>query len=532
MTASLLCDWVDHWARVRPGAPAMTFGERTFSWQQWRARILRLTGALRDAGVGPGDRLAVLDLNHLATVELTLAASSLGAATVVVNFRLSPDQIRYVLEDSGPVILFHGAQFAGLAARCVVIDDGYEPFLAAGQPDEGGSNAEPDDVCLVMYTSGTTGRPKGAQLTHRGINAHGEATNTVFQMGPGDVNLVAMPLFHVGGSCYAQAGIRDGAHTILLREPAPAALFGAIARGATHAFVVPAVIYGVLAAGEQAIAAFGGLKKIAYGASPMPVPMLRKALGAWPKAGFVQVYGMTELSGAVAMLTPEAHRDGGHPERLASAGRPVPGVEIRVVDPGTLEEVKPGATGEIWFRTAQAMRGYLNQAEATAATMTADGWVRTGDIGRVDAAGFVYVLDRLKDMIITGGENVYGPRSRACSAPARVWARAWSSASPTTAGARPSRPSSSPFPARGSPPPTSSRSAGTAWRTTSAQPRSISSTTCRATRPARSSSAPCASPTGPARTGLSERRMLVGATAVVSGGSSRCRTLPGCWVHG
>ena len=408
MTTSLLRDRVDHWARVRADAPAMTFGERTFSWQQWRTRIQRLTGALRDAGVGHGDRLAVLDLNHLATIELTLAASSLGAATVVANFRLSPDQIRYVLEDSRPVILFHGARFAGVAPRCVVIDDGYEPFLAAGQPDEGG-NTEPDDVCLVMYTSGTTGTPKGAQLTHRGINAHSTATNTVFQMGPGDVNLVAMPLFHVGGSCYAQGGIHDGAHTILLREPAPAAIFGAIARGATHAFVVPAVIYGVLAAGEQAIAAFGGLKKIAYGASPMPLPMLRKALDTWPQAGFVQVYGMTELSGATTMLTPEAHRDGGHPERLASAGRPVPGVETRVVHPGTLAEVKPGATGEIWFRTAQAMRGYLNDVEATAATMTADGWIRTGDIGLVDAAGFVYVLDRLKDMIITGGENVYGP---------------------------------------------------------------------------------------------------------------------------
>jgi acyl-CoA synthetase (AMP-forming)/AMP-acid ligase II len=417
---TLLSDRLDHWARVRPDAAAITFGERTFTWDQWRQRILRLTGALRASGIGAGDRVAVLDLNHIATLELTLAASSLGAVTVVANFRWSPDQVRYALEDSGPAVLFYGAQFSDLTAaagadalvpRQVVIggeDDGYETFLAAGQPDEG-SRAEPDDVCLVLYTSGTTGRPKGAQLTHRSVTAHSKAANSLLHMGTGDVNLVAMPLFHVGGSCYAQVGISEGAHTILLREPAPAALFGAIARGATHTFIVPAVIHGVLAAGEQAIAAFGGLKVIAYGASPMPLPMLQKALSAWPETGFIQVFGMTELSGAVTMLTAEAHRDGVHPERLASVGLPLPGVEAKVVDPATLDDVKPGETGEIWIRTIQAMRGYLNQAQATAEMKTTDDWLRTGDIGRLDDAGFLYILDRLKDMIITGGENVYGP---------------------------------------------------------------------------------------------------------------------------
>ncbi len=420
----MLRDRLDHWARVRPGDIAMTFGAQTFTWAQWRQRILRLTGALRAAGVRRGDRLAVLDLNHLATIELTLAASALGAATVPANFRLSPDQIRYILEDSRPVILFHGAQFAEVAAgagadtlvpRRVVIgrgddgeDDEYEPFLTAGQPDEG-ADAGPDDVCLVMYTSGTTGRPKGAQLTHRGMNAHSAACCTAMSMGPADTALIPMPLFHVGGSAYAQIAIHAGARTILLREPTPAALFGAIASGATHTFVVPTVIHGVLAAGEQAIAAFGGLKSIAYGAAPMPLPMLRQALDAWPEADLVQVYGMTELSGVATLLTDGAHRDSAHPERLASGGLPLAGVEVRVVDPVTLEDLKPGDKGEIWFRSAQAMRGYLNQPEATAATKTADGWIRSGDIGRTDDAGFVYVLDRVKDMIITGGENVYGP---------------------------------------------------------------------------------------------------------------------------
>jgi acyl-CoA synthetase (AMP-forming)/AMP-acid ligase II len=196
---------------------------------------------------------------------------------------------------------------------------------------------------------------------------------------------------------------------ILLREPAPAALFAAIASGATHTFVVPTIIHGVLAAGEQAIAAFSGLKSISYGAAPMPLPMLRQALAAWPEADLIQVYGMTEISGVATLLSAEAHRDSAHPERLASGGLPLAGVEVRVVDPVTLEDVKPGDRGEIWFRSAQAMRGYLNKPQATAVTKTADGWIRSGDIGRADDAGFIYVLDRVKDMIITGGENVYGP---------------------------------------------------------------------------------------------------------------------------
>jgi len=409
VTASVLRDKLDQWAREFPDAGAMTFGDQDFTWAQWRQRILRLTGALRAAGIGPGDRVAVLDLNHLAAIELTLAASALRAATVVVNFRLSPGQIRYILEDSRPALLFHGAGFAGdTVSRRVAIDDGYESFLAAGEPDEG-AGAEPDDVCLVLYTSGTTGHPKGSQLTHRGINTHSEACDTILQMGPGDINLVAMPLFHVGGSCYALGGIHDGARTILLREPSPAALFGAIASGATHAFVVPAVIQGVLAAGDAAVTAFGRLKKLAYGASPMPLPMLRKALDAWPDTGLIQVYGMTELSGATTILTPEDHLDPGHPERLISAGRPVPGTEVRIVDPISSTDAEPGTPGEIWMRTAQMMRGYLNQPEATAQAITPDGWLRTGDIGRLDAAGYVYILDRLKDMIITGGENVYCP---------------------------------------------------------------------------------------------------------------------------
>ncbi len=172
---------------------------------------------------------------------------------------------------------------------------------------------------------------------------------------------------------------------------------------------MPAVVAGVLGGGDAAIAAFSKLECFAYGASPMPLPMLRKALDTWPGIEFSQVYGMTEFGGVVTSLSPAAHRDADHPERLTSAGTPLEGVEVRVVDPTTLRDVEAGATGELWFRTDQMMTGYLGNPKATAETITSDGWLRTGDLGRVDDGGFVYVLDRIKDMIISGGENVYSP---------------------------------------------------------------------------------------------------------------------------
>jgi len=196
---------------------------------------------------------------------------------------------------------------------------------------------------------------------------------------------------------------------VLLREVDPVAMFQAIAQGADRMFLVPAVVAGVLAGGDQAVAAFSGLRCFCYGASPMPLPLLRRALDTWPGIEFSQVYGMTEFGGVVTVLSPEAHRDLDHPERLTSGGLPIEGVEMRIVDPTTLLDVSPGETGELWFRTDQTMSGYLGNPDATAETITPEGWLRTGDLGRVDDGGYVYVLDRIKDMIISGGENVYSP---------------------------------------------------------------------------------------------------------------------------
>jgi acyl-CoA synthetase (AMP-forming)/AMP-acid ligase II len=417
-----MTDAVAHWAAVQPDAEALTYREVRWTWGQWHDRIRRVAGGLAARGVGPGGRVAFLDKNNPACLEVALGAGLLGAASAVINWRLAAGEMDYVINDSGASVLFAGAELLpavdAIRDRIPRVtdvitvggpDDGYEAFLAAARPAGRCREVTGEDLWLVMYSSGTTGRPKGVMLSHRNIVEHTRNAVPVAPLGQDDRNLVAMPLFHVGGTSYALFGIYAGAASTFTREPDPASLLATFAAGATHAFLVPAVIAALLAAGEKAIAALSGLKYLLYGAAPMPLPMLRQALAAWPELNFVQVYGQTELAGVISALSPEAHRDAARPDRLASAGTLLAGAEVRVVDPATGQDVTAGQPGEFWFRSAQRMMGYLNRPEDTAEAITEEGWLRSGDIGHVGDGGFLYVSDRVKDMIITGGENVYSP---------------------------------------------------------------------------------------------------------------------------
>ncbi len=423
--ATYLDDRLAHWAAARPDGEAVAYLERSWTWAQWHDRVRRLTGALAERGVGRGGVVAFLDKNHPACVEATLAASSLGAANAIINFRLAGDEIDYAVNDSGATVLIVGSELMPAIARIrdrlpnvtdvveVTPDgeegDGYEAMLAAATPRDRSPEVAPDDAALIMYSSGTTGHPKGVMISHRNLLAHTVAAHDGWGFDPGDKNLVAMPLFHVGGSSYIMFGINDGVPSVMTRDPDGPSLARAIMQGANRVFLVPAVLAQVLQSGDDAIALFGRLKTFTYGAAPMPLPLLRRAIDVWPETDFMQVYGLTEVCGVATHLMPPEHRDPDHPERLVSAGKPLPGVELRIVDPGTLEDVPAGEHGELWMRTPQLMLGYKGKPEATAEAITDDGWFRTGDMGRVDADGYVYVEDRLKDMIITGGENVYSP---------------------------------------------------------------------------------------------------------------------------
>jgi acyl-CoA synthetase (AMP-forming)/AMP-acid ligase II len=423
-----LTDRLAYWAEARADETAVTYLNRSWTWAQWYDRVRRLAGALQEMGIGRGDVVSFLDKNHPACVELTFACSMVGAANAIVNFRLAGDEVDYAVNDAGSRMLLVGSELMPLVEKLRdrlprvehVIEltpdgaghegvDEYEALLAAATPVDRDPAVTPDDVVLVMYSSGTTGHPKGVMLTQTNMLAHTVNAHDGWVFEDGDVNLVAMPLFHVGGSSYVLFGVHDGIPSLMTRDPDGASLAGAIMAGANRTFLVPAVLAQVLQSGEQAVAVFGKLKTYTYGASPMPLPLLRAAMEAWPATDFIQVYGLTEVGGVATHLMPEAHRDTDHPERLVSAGQPIPGMELKIVDHVTLDEVPVGQNGEIWLRTPQLMKGFLGKPEATAEVVRSDGWFRTGDMGKVDDEGFVFVEDRIKDMIISGGENIYSP---------------------------------------------------------------------------------------------------------------------------
>jgi acyl-CoA synthetase (AMP-forming)/AMP-acid ligase II len=408
------------WESERPDAVAVGFAGTSRTWAELARRVRQAAAGLRAAGIAPGDRIAVLDLNHPSCLELTLACAQVGAANAVVNFRLAPPEIVYVINDAAARILFVGPEFAAAVAQLRdklpgieqvvhVGGDGdeYEAWLAAHEPDPDVHPVAPEDCFVQLYTSGTTGFPKGAMLTHRAMLAHSANVAVDFELGPDAIVQVAMPLFHVGGTSYALLALTCGAQIMLMRLPDPAAALEMVERERiTHTFYVPALMAAMTQVPGAADRDYSSLRALSYGASPMPLPVMRACLKLFPGV-MHQVYGMTEACGVVSSLGPEDHADPAAEHRLISAGTPIHGVEIEIRDPATGEPVPTGEPGEIWVRTEQLMGGYWGKPDATAAAITPDGWLRSGDGGHMDADGYVYVTDRIKDMIISGGENIY-----------------------------------------------------------------------------------------------------------------------------
>jgi acyl-CoA synthetase (AMP-forming)/AMP-acid ligase II len=408
-----------HWEAQQPNAVALTFAGVDRTWAELATRVRRTAAALRAAGLAPGDRIAVLDLNHPSCLELTLACAQVGAANAVVNFRLAPPEIAYVINDAKARLLFVGPEFAGAVEklrdqlpsverviRVGGANDEYETWLAAHEPDPRAHPCTPGDCFVQLYTSGTTGFPKGAMLTHHGMLAHSRNASARQNLGADSRMQVAMPLFHVGGTSTALMAINCGARIFVMRTPDPAAALAMLeAEKITHTFYVPALLAAINQVPGATDRDYPSLKAVLYGASPMPLPVLRASLKIFPGV-LQQVYGMTEESGVVTVLGPADHVDPAVAHRLVSAGKPIDGVEIEIRDP-TGAPVPTGERGEVWVRSEQVMGGYWGKPEATAATITPDGWLRSGDGGYLDGDGYLYITDRIKDMIISGGENIY-----------------------------------------------------------------------------------------------------------------------------
>ena len=408
-------DTIRHFASVRPDAKALTFGDACWTFADLDAVSSRAAQALQAAGVGHGDRVAVLSRNRAEFFELIVACSKIGAIMVGLNWRLAPAEIATILADAAPSILFYGPDEKDLAhSACADIPgidaigfgDDYDAWRDAMPPVDPGHAGTPDETILILYTSGTTGLPKGVMLTNLGMS-YTRRLGEAWGMTGASVNLVCMPMFHIGGCGYGSSTMMMGGHTVLMREVNPAQIVELIEKHrVTNCFLVPTVVQAVLGVPGIEKADLSSLELLMYGAAPIGDALLRRALEMLD-CGFMHAYGMTEASGTVIFLPPEDHDLGGPRARLLkSCGRAVPWVELKIVDPATAAEVPTGEVGEIWLRSSMLMKGYWNKPEASAQAL-AGGWYRTGDAASKDADGYVFIVDRFKDMIISGGENIY-----------------------------------------------------------------------------------------------------------------------------
>jgi acyl-CoA synthetase (AMP-forming)/AMP-acid ligase II len=406
-------------AAIRGERVAMTFEDRETTYGQLDRRANRVANGLRATCTSAQARVAVLDKNSDYFFELLFGAAKARDVLVPVNWRLAPAEIAYILTDAEAEVLFVGEEYVGLveqlrsklrtAKQIVALGGGHPEWEGYTAWRDRQASTDPrldtpgDDVALQLYTSGTTGHPKGAELTHANFCAALAAASEWYDCGFEDVSLACMPQFHIGGCIVGLIGIYRGARTVIVRQFDPAEILRLIpAERVTHALFVPAMLLFLLRTSGCQETDFRSLRHIVYGASPIPLELQREAMATFG-CDFGQLYGLTEVTGIATLLPPQDH-DPGSP-RMHSCGKPLRNAEIKVVG-GDGVTLPPKQVGEIVVRTPQLMKGYWRQPEATAVAIR-DGWFHTGDAGYFDEDGFLYVHDRVKDMVISGGENIY-----------------------------------------------------------------------------------------------------------------------------
>lgn len=401
----------------RPCATNASSGA-TFTYAEHLDRVGRLIAALRGLGVGRGDRFAVMTLNSPEYLQLYHASFLGGGVINPLNLRFAPKELAYVLRDSGTKVIFVDAFFAGLIdsvkaeaglEHVVLIGAGdvphtasYEDLLSAHEPvipDEG----DETDPVVLMYTGGTTGLPKGVLLDQRAEILNAYHVMMTLQFGRDSVNLMQTPMFHAASMFSVLGGPAKGAHSVIVPLFDPKGVMAAVQQyKPTLTVMVPTMIGMVLAHPDFTP---DGLRfaDLVYGASPMPRALVEKLLPIYPDTRVWQGYGMTESSSVLCLLGPDEHRAGG--KYLRSAGMPMPGVVLSIQDDdGNM--LPTGEAGEVCARSGNYMIEYWNKPDATAEAFRG-GWYHTGDAGYLDSDGYLYLVDRVKDMIVTGGENVY-----------------------------------------------------------------------------------------------------------------------------
>jgi long-chain acyl-CoA synthetase len=422
-TIATIADIIRTHAAERPEAAALELDGRTVSFAELGERASRVAQALRGVGVGEGDRVAFIDKNGVEWFEVTFGLAMLGAVNVAVNWRLAPAEMAQIIDDAQAEVLIVGPEFVGHVEKIeaelgrvrtiVAIGGGpdrwtdYEAFVGAAEAVDPGVRPQGADIAFQLYTSGTTGLPKGVMLTNDNFFLGVGGIAGQWRFTDDSVNLAMMPMFHIAGAGWAMVGLYHGCHTVVLRDVDPARILQVIPEfGVTNAFMVPAVIQFLLMTPGVEATDFSSLRALVYGASPITDKVLVQGM-ATMGCEFIQVYGLTETTGAITQLDGVDHDPENRPDLLRSCGKPYPWVDVRIVDSATGEDQPLGEVGELWTRSHQNMAGYWNNPGATAEAVTPDGWFKTGDAGFTDAEGFLYLHDRVKDMIVSGGENVY-----------------------------------------------------------------------------------------------------------------------------
>jgi long-chain acyl-CoA synthetase len=418
-------DWsiagaVREWVGVKPDAACMSSEGTTRTWADLHDRGSRIGQGLIAAGLQPDDRVMYLGKNSIEFFEIVVGSAMAGVVSAAVNWRLLPHEISYIVNQTGARVLFVEADFVeGVdkirpdltsIERVVVIGgrdiDGvdYETWLASHPADDPRVEMASSAAAFLMYTSGTTGLPKGVMFSNASIRAYDSMVKEI-NVDADSVLLVSMPVFHAAGASLGILAMREGATTVIAREVVPIRLLELIEQHrVTMTTLVPAVLKMLLETPGITERDLSSLDTIAYAASPTSPDLLRACLTRL-QCKFLQVYGMTETNGAT-VLRPEDHLDPEHPERMLSVGRALQGASVRVVDPATGVDVPEGEFGEVWISAPTNMSGYWNAPEETAAVMTADGYIRSGDGGAL-VGGYLFLRDRIKDMIVSGAENVY-----------------------------------------------------------------------------------------------------------------------------
>lgn len=410
-------EFLTHWASERPDRVALREEDRVYSYAQLDEATAKVASALIAAGLGKGDRIAWIGKNSDLYFILFYGAARAGIVMAPIGWRLSPTEWAFIVNDTQAKLVFAGPGFETITDQLAgkldhaprIIDAAAARAMIDGAVRTAFAPSTAHDAVLQLYTSGTTGNPKGAVLSNHNLFALRKHSNDLdlpyTKWEDDEAVLVAMPCAHIGGTGLGIMALAAGLPGIILAEFNPDGVFDAVEQhGVTRFFMVPAALQFLLMHPRCATVDYSRLKYILYGAAPIPLELLRQCIQMFG-AQFIQAYGMTETTGTISMLPPEDHDPAGN-VRMRSAGKPLPGVEIKILGPDG-EEVPVGEVGEVVTRSSNNMLGYWNLPEATAKTVDADGWIRTGDAGYMDADGYLFIHDRMKDMIISGGENIY-----------------------------------------------------------------------------------------------------------------------------